>query len=45
MLPPVYLLMMVGEIIHFPPHETGFLIDESGNFISDETNTPILYSE
>lgn len=45
MYPPVYLLLMTAEIVEFPPPGTGFIVDQVGNFISDQLNEPILYAE
>lgn len=41
----VYLLLMFIEVIVPSPPGTGFIIDQVNDFISDETNTPILYAD
>lgn len=37
------LLLFILEIIP-EPFETGFWVDQDDNFVSDNTDTPILYA-
>lgn len=39
------LLFFIAEVIPSPPPGTGFWIDQVGNFVSDNFDIPIVYTE